>query len=433
MRKKLLVFVMLITILSLSLAYAEPSATVGTPISKIIINYSYITKNIGDSFTVNYSVEPETADRNAIIWLSSNKSVASVNSNGVVTCKSAGSSTIQAVSTNSIVLSSFNLKVTEATPNEDDDQTNPDDQSTTPDPTEEQVVPKNVESVALNYTQIELVEGNSQYLIATIFPPTAANKNVKWRSSDLGVVTVNSNGLIQAVSPGEATIELTTQDGNKKTRCTVRVVPILVESNVNATKPPKADEKLTFEDVTEDHFNYQDIKYVFDNDLMKGVSDKAFEPQTAVNRAMMATVIYRMQDEPRVFVSQVFSDVTPSKWYAKAVVWINFIEVMNGFGDGKFNPEAKLTREQLATILYRYAQYRKKDVTVFEDLVYLEDHDEIGSWAYPAVKWAHRLNMLDVQKGFVRPRDPATRADVARALHLFVELVLNQSQNIEND
>ncbi len=212
-----------------------------------------------------------------------------------------------------------------------------------------------------------------------------------------------------------------TKDGAKKSYCIVYVLPAIKEEKRTNIAPVE----LPFEDVTKDNlqYDYADIEYVYNEQLMNGISETMFDPNAAVTRAMLATVVYRLAGEQEVFINLKFKDVLPSDWYAKAVQWAGDVSLINGIAEGVFAPDDQLTREQLVTILYRYAQYRKADTNSFEDILYLADREEISNWALPAVKWAHKNHLLSIKKGFIRPKAPATRADIARALHAVVKNV----------
>ncbi len=408
MKNQSVTWLLIIVILCFNIGFADVVGAPAEEISRIVIKYDSLSRKVGDSFSLPYSVQPQTADKKAVLWFSSNPTVATVNSAGKVTCKSVGETTIQVVSSNSIALASCQLNVV-AKGSPVSQPKKPQTPANNP-----PAKPIAVENASLNHTQLELVEGNSQYLIATIYPANASNKAVEWLSTDQSVVDIDQSGLITARKPGNSTIYMTTKDGAKRAYCIVYVVPVIDEDKQDQNVA-KAD--LPFEDIFPFQPQYNDIAYVYNNELMRGTSKTTFEPNTIVNRAMLAMVVYRISGEQEVFLNLKFNDVSPSAWYAKAVQWVNYVELMNGIGDNRFAPESQLTREQLATILFRYAKYRKSEANSFEDILYLADEEEISDWAYQAVKWAHRNKILTIEKGFIRPKAPATRLDVARALH----------------
>ncbi len=417
MRKKIISWLLLITIVCINFNFADVVGATDEEISKILIKYNSLSKQVGDTFSLPYSVQPQTASKKEVLWFSSNPAVATVNSTGVVNCKSIGKTTIQAVSNNSIALASCQINVVA----KDTAVTLPKkDQPSTEQPAD---IPVAVESATFNHTQLELVKGDSQYLIATIYPADATNKAADWKSTDPDIASIDQNGLITAKKIGKSTIYMFTKDGNKRAYCIVYVLPVVKEKK-QKQQSDASNEDLPFQDVSPAHSQYEDIAYAYNNELMRGTSETLFDPDANVNRAMLATVIYRNSGEREVFINPKFSDVSPSAWYAKAVQWNSDVDLMNGVAEGVFAPENQLTREQLATILFRYAKYRKSDVNSFEDILYLADESEISEWAYQAMKWAHKNNLLSIEKGFIRPKATATRADVARALHAVMENVI---------
>ena len=123
---------------------------------------------------------------------------------------------------------------------------------------------------------------------------------------------------------------------------------------------------VDFLDVSRTDWFYYDVRYVCENGLMNGTSRNRFSPYGTATRGMLVTILYRMENEPRCFGSAAFSDVKPGAYYEKAVVWASQNNIVSGYTDGTFRPDAPVTREQLASILYRYTLYRGQDVSAGE-------------------------------------------------------------------
>ncbi len=185
MKKKLLIGLLIIAISCLNFGFADVVGTTNQEISKIIIKYNSLSKNVGDRFALPYSVQPQTASKKDVLWFSSNPTVATVNSSGEINCKSVGQTTLQAVSNNSIALATCQLSVISKS-----SQTKPPKKQT---PVVEQPENKTIalDSVALNHTQLELVKGDSQYLIAAYYPADATNKAAEWISKTPSVVSID--------------------------------------------------------------------------------------------------------------------------------------------------------------------------------------------------------------------------------------------------
>ncbi len=168
---------------------------------------------------------------------------------------------------------------------------------------------------------------------------------------------------------------------------------------------------------------YQEyIDFIVENGLM---DRDAFEPDRAAARGMIATMLYRLEGEPAVSGGSSFEDVASAQYYADAVVWAAQSGIMGGYGNGRFGPEDTITREQLATVLYRYAQYKGYDVSVGEDtnILSFDDAFEISAWAFPAMQWACGAGILQGDGTSLIPAECATMAQAAALLMRFVENV----------
>ena len=183
-----------------------------------------------------------------------------------------------------------------------------------------------------------------------------------------------------------------------------------------------ADPELPFTDVTKDMDIYDDVKYVYDEGIMNGISDTLFGPDLPLTRGMIATVIYRMEGEPKVPYSGVFSDVDNGKWYSDGVEWAASVGIVLGYGDGTYGVDDDVLREQLAAILYRYAQYKGYAVNSAD--LKANDAEDVSEWAAEAVKWAAACGVLKADKdNNIRPIESATRAEIAASIHVFLEEV----------
>ena len=179
---------------------------------------------------------------------------------------------------------------------------------------------------------------------------------------------------------------------------------------------------VDFLDVSRTDWFYYDVRYVCENGLMNGTSRNRFSPYGTATRGMLVTILYRMENEPRCFGSAAFSDVKPGAYYEKAVVWASQNNIVSGYTDGTFRPDAPVTREQLASILYRYTLYRGQDVSAGEttSLTGYGDAQAVSSYALPAMRWACGTGILQGANGKLSPNGLATRAQLAAMLHRYL-------------
>ena len=179
---------------------------------------------------------------------------------------------------------------------------------------------------------------------------------------------------------------------------------------------------VDFLDVSRTDWFYYDVRYVCENGLMNGTSRNRFSPYGTATRGMLVTILYRMENEPRCFGSAAFSDVKPGAYYEKAVVWASQNNIVSGYTDGTFRPDAPVTREQLASILYRYTLYRGQDVSAGEttSLTGYGDAQAVSSYALPAMRWACGTGILQGANGKLNPSGLATRAQLAAILHRYL-------------
>ena len=179
---------------------------------------------------------------------------------------------------------------------------------------------------------------------------------------------------------------------------------------------------VDFLDVSRTDWFYYDVRYVCENGLMNGTSRNRFSPYGTATRGMLVTILYRMENEPRCFGSAAFSDVKPGAYYEKAVIWASQNGIVSGYTDGTFRPDAPVTREQLASILYRYTRYRGQDVSAAgtTSLTGYGDAQTVSNYALPAMRWACGTGILQGANGKLNPSGLATRAQLAAMLHRYL-------------
>lgn len=223
---------------------------------------------------------------------------------------------------------------------------------------------------------------------------------------------------------------VTAEDGVTTAVYTVTVntaaLPEPITPGVDNKKPAsKPEVKLPFTDVSTSDWFYDDVAFVYKNGLFSGTDSRSFSPNASMTRAMLVTVLYRLEGEPTVTGRSSFTDVRSGAYYEKAVIWAAANGIVTGTDSTSFSPDAKVTREQLAAILYRYAQYRKLDTDASAKLNSFTDADSVSAYASEALGWAVSEGLINGASGKLMPKGDATRAQVAAILHRFVKNVLN--------
>lgn len=180
---------------------------------------------------------------------------------------------------------------------------------------------------------------------------------------------------------------------------------------------------LPFTDVREADWFYDDVVYAYENGLFAGTSDTTFSPNASMTRAMLVTVLYRLEGQPTVSGRSGFSDVKLNSYYEDAVTWAADNGIVNGTGATTFSPNANVTREQMAAILYRYAQYKQYGTTASAGLNGFSDAAKVSTYAKAPLSWAVAEKLVNGSEGRLLPTGNATRAQVAAILHRFVENV----------
>ena len=184
---------------------------------------------------------------------------------------------------------------------------------------------------------------------------------------------------------------------------------------------------MPFVDVPGDAWYAGGVRYVYAHGLMNGTGNWRFSPNRTTTRAMIATILYRMEGSPRVYGTSQFTDVKAGSWYEDAVIWATQNDIVEGYTSKTFGPNDPITREQMAAMLYRYADYCRCDMSAgrYVDLSKYSDMNEISDYAIPALRWAVGEEIIEGRTGKrLAPTDTATRAEVAVMLMRFCEDVI---------
>lgn len=182
---------------------------------------------------------------------------------------------------------------------------------------------------------------------------------------------------------------------------------------------------LPFGDVKSADWFYNDVKYVYEKGMMAGTAADVFAPNATTTRAMIVTILYRLEGSPAVTGTSAFVDVPAGQWYTDAVNWAAANQIVKGTSATTFAPNDSITREQMAAILYRYAQYKGYDVTKKADLSGYSDNSQVSAYAKDALAWANAAKLINgVTNTTLAPQGNATRAQVSAILHRFCDGVV---------
>ena len=175
-----------------------------------------------------------------------------------------------------------------------------------------------------------------------------------------------------------------------------------------------------YRDVSPEDWFYEAVRYVYDRGLMNGITSTTFGPNRTTERGMIVTILYRLEGEPTVGAST-FSDVASNFYYTDAIAWAAENDIVNGYPDGTFRPGQAITRQEMATILYRYASYKGYDVSASASLSGYTDAAQVGAYAADAMAWANATGLVTgTTVTTLTPTGGATRAQVATILMRFL-------------
>lgn len=178
--------------------------------------------------------------------------------------------------------------------------------------------------------------------------------------------------------------------------------------------------ELPFRDVSKRDWYYDDVVYVYRKGYMDGMSSTRFGGELNTTRGQIVTILWRLTGEPRATKRNPFTDVSSSQYYYDAISWAYDAGVVDGFDAHTFKPDQNVTREQLAAILYRYAEYMNLSTSGSAYLSKYRDADKIANWAYDAMAWANYRGLINGTSATrIDPKGYATRAQIAAILHRF--------------
>lgn len=360
--------------------YVKAEALTVTPSSTSVLR--------GSTVTLQAKLSPENALPDTFTWSSDNEAVAMVDQNGHVYSVTPGIATITVYADQTGLTAACRVQVTEPPYTGDynyEVKISESDNGTITIPKEDQWA------------------NEGEEITITVTP------NEGYMLEDL---RITANGTeCSYVDNGDGTYTFTMPESR------VTITASFVEDpNYEEPNPEPEPIDLPFNDVDKDDWFYEPVQYVYSKELMTGIT----APDLTTNRAMIVSILYRLEGSPAVKDGE-FSDVKADAWYAESIAWAAGEGIVSGFGDGTFKPNDPLTREQMASILYRYAEYRGVDVSARRTLDAYSDAGAISLWATDVMSWANAEGLIaGVTNTTLAPQGTATRAQVAAMLECFV-------------
>ena len=268
-----------------------------------------------------------------------------------------------------------------------------------------------------------------------VIPSALANivkaDKTKAAAGDTVTLTVSDEGTLTVTDSNGKSIALTDLGSGKYTFKMPSSKVNVAFAASGETKPcdgGKDCPSAPFKDVDTGKWYHVSIDYVLTHSIMNGVSGTSFAPNSNLTRGMLVQILFNLEGKPQS-ASASFSDVKVDAWYAKAVGWAAANKVVTGYADGTFRPNAAVTREQAAAILYRYAQSKGIDVSVGEDTNILSYADALqaSEYAIPALQWAVGAGVLNGKSGnLLAPTGTATRAEIAAIMQRWCEKIVQK-------
>lgn len=417
---------------------AACQVTVTTNAEGVGLDKTEMALTLGGTVTgqLTATVSPDNATDKSVTWTSSDETIATVDG-GVVRAVGTGTADVTASVTVNGTIYTATCKVTVTQP---------------------------VTGVSVNPAALNLTEGETRTLTANVSPSTASDPAVTWTSSNPAVAAVDGNGVVTALRAGSATITATA--GGQSATCTVTVSAYVdpfasyypdyfdYPSNPGTTAPaqpaepdtpvipddptptdpgaeikdeevPLSEIPLLFTDVKTGDWHRDAVAYVFSKGIMSGASDTKFEPDSRINRGMIVTMLHRLEGTPASALSA-FTDVLADQYWAEAIGWASLNGIVQGYSDTEFRPSREISREQLASILYRYAQLKGYDTSEQADLSAYADAADVSGYALDGMRWAVAKGLISgVTESTLAPGGSATRAQAAMILMRFCENVVS--------
>ena len=368
----------------------EPSEV---PVTGVELDRERISLHIGETQSLSAKVYPEDATNQNVTWSSSNESVAAVSTTGVVTAAAEGTATITVTTEDGNLTDTCLVTVLRQSSGGGGGNDN---------------------SGVTRYT-ITAKAGEGGRI-----SPNGSMRVERGEDQSFTITADEGYHIDDVLVDGESVGTVSSYTFENVRRA--HTIEAVFTTDIGEGETPLGD--LPFTDVDETAWYAEAVTYVVGEDLMNGTSATTFAPGQTLTRSMMAQILYNLAGQPAVEGSAAFTDVAAGAWYADAVAWAAGSGIVKGYSAAAFGPEDAVTREQLAVMLYQYAQYQKYDVSgsLSGSLSGFADGANTSSWAVEAVEWAVQNGLLSGKDGSrLDPTGTATRAEVAAILMRFCE------------
>lgn len=259
----------------------------------------------------------------------------------------------------------------------------------------------------IDFELVRLEQGEKFTLTTNCMPKKKGNPaDILWTSDNESVAAVDKNGVITAAGLGSAVIAASLH--GECAECLIHVI----------------EKQFSFNDVSEEDWYYEAVRFVADNGLMNGQGKNTFAPDALLTRAQFVIILYRMSGSPKVEYVEKYSDVPAGKWYTDAILWASNAGIVGGYGDSDlFGPNDNINREQMAIMMYRYAGYRGYNISEKADLSSYKDTSDVSTFAKEAVAWALGSGILTGKESgtLLAPMGPAIRCECAMTIMRFIK------------
>ena len=256
----------------------------------------------------------------------------------------------------------------------------------------------------LERSSMELKIGESQYNVIENYECSYGLQLVKlnadsaiWKSSNEKIATVDDYGNVKGITPGKVTIS-----------AIIGEMELTYEVTI----------KLPFDDVNENDWFYNAVKYMKDNRYMSGTTETTYSPSSKLTRGMLVTILHNMEGKPKATGTSKFADVqNKNMYYYSAVLWASNNKIVNGYTNGKFGANDNITREQLAVMLSNYCKYKGKYKATNANYSKFSDSGKISGFAKTGMNWAVANNIVNGSNGKLNPQGTANRAEAAAMIY----------------
>ena len=369
-------------------------------VENITLNPTSMALEVNDTFILSAQLSPTDVESQKINWTVDDDSIVSIKENDeksiTVTAMGEGTATITAEVNEITATCTVSVSAPESEPPYTGDYNYP-------------VIVKDSDHGTVTIAKEDQWANDGETIIVTVIPDDAY-------ILDTLVITDKAGKKLDVTDNGDGTYSFTMPESAVTITATFAENPDWIEPEPDPE--PSTDVTDLFTDLAPDAWYIDAVQYAYDQGLMTGTSATTFEPNTSTTRAMIVAILHRLEGGTTAD-GGTFTDVADGDWYAEAVNWAASVGIVAGFEDGTFRPNEPITREQMAAILYNYAQWKGYDVSNRADLSRYSDQP--SEWANEVMQWAVGEGLISgTSATTLDPQGHATRAQVASILQRFL-------------